>query len=78
MPRFGTARRGPRASCARPGDRGGPDADFERRLQTLYRLAVRDQEAWLPLMRADRWTEDDGSTGEDLRADDEALGLTPH
>ena len=56
----------------------GPDADFERRLQTLYRLAVRDQEAWLPLMRADRWTEDDGSTGQDLRADLEALGLTPH
>ena len=38
----------------------GPDADFERRLQTLFRLAVREQEAWLPLMRADRWTEDDG------------------
>ena len=39
----------------------GPDADFERRLQTLYRLAVREQEAWLPLMRADRWTEDDAA-----------------
>ena len=56
----------------------GPDADFERRLQTLFRLAVREQEAWLPLMRADRWTEDDRcGGGEDLRADHQALGLTP-
>jgi aminoglycoside phosphotransferase (APT) family kinase protein len=55
-----------------------PTYDFERRLQTLYRLAVRDQQAWLPLMRADRWTEDEGGVGEDLRADHEALGLTPY
>jgi hypothetical protein len=55
----------------------GPADDFERRLQTLYRLAVRDQRAWLPLMRADRWTEDDGGAGEDLRSEHEDLGLTP-
>jgi aminoglycoside phosphotransferase (APT) family kinase protein len=55
----------------------GPADDFERRLQTLYRVAVRDQRVWLPLMRADRWTEDDGGQGEDLRADYEDLGLTP-
>jgi aminoglycoside phosphotransferase (APT) family kinase protein len=55
----------------------GPDDDFERRLETLYRFAVREQEAWLPLMRADRWTEDDGAD-EDLRTDHEALGLTPY
>jgi aminoglycoside phosphotransferase len=54
-----------------------PADDFERRLQTLYRLAVRDQRAWLPLMRADRWTEDDGGLGEDLRAEYDDLGLTP-
>jgi hypothetical protein len=28
-------------------------------------------------MRADRWTEDDGGVGDDLRADDDDLGLTP-
>jgi hypothetical protein len=55
----------------------GSDDDFERRLQALYRLAVREQEAWLPLMRADRWTEDDRGAGEDLRAEHEARGLTP-
>jgi hypothetical protein len=54
-----------------------PADDFERRLQTLYRMAVRAQRVWLPLMRADRWTEDDGGPGEDLRAEHEDLGLTP-
>jgi hypothetical protein len=38
---------------------------------------VRAQRVWLPLMRADRWTEDDGGPGEDLRAEHEDLGLTP-
>jgi hypothetical protein len=38
---------------------------------------VREQIAWLPLMRADRWTEDEGGAGEDLRADHVALGLEP-
>jgi hypothetical protein len=51
--------------------------DLPRRLQTLYAMAVREQIAWLPLMRADRWTEDEGGAGEDLRADHVALGLEP-
>ena len=57
----------------------GGDAfgDLPRRLQTLYAMAVREQIAWLPLMRADRWTEDEGGAGEDLRADHVALGLEP-
>jgi aminoglycoside phosphotransferase (APT) family kinase protein len=55
----------------------GPADDFERRLQTLYRLAVREQEAWLPLMRSDRWTDDQSNVVEDLRLDHEAIGLTP-
>jgi aminoglycoside phosphotransferase (APT) family kinase protein len=54
-----------------------PAHDFARRLQVLYSLAVRDQEAWLPLMRADRWTDDTDVDAEDLRADHEAIGLTP-
>jgi hypothetical protein len=28
-------------------------------------------------MRADRWSEDEGGAGEDLRADHTALGLEP-
>ncbi len=57
--------------------RGDAFGDLSRRLQTLYAMAVREQIAWLPLMRADRWTEDEGGAGEDLRADHVALGLEP-
>jgi aminoglycoside phosphotransferase (APT) family kinase protein len=59
------------------GIRADAFADLPARLQTLYAMAVREQLAWLPLMRADRWTEDEGGAGEDLRADHVALGLEP-
>jgi hypothetical protein len=57
--------------------RAEPLGDLPRRLRALSAMAVREQTAWLPLMRADRWTEDDAGTGEELRADHAALGLTP-
>jgi hypothetical protein len=56
--------------------RAEPAEDFEQVLQVLFNQAVREQEAWLPLMRADRWTEDDGEIAEDLREGHTALGLT--
>jgi aminoglycoside phosphotransferase (APT) family kinase protein len=51
--------------------------EFEPVLQTLFRSAVREQEAWLPLMGADRWTDDAGHIVEGLREERSALGLTP-
>jgi aminoglycoside phosphotransferase (APT) family kinase protein len=54
-----------------------PDDGFEQVLQALYGMTVREQLAWLPLMRADRWSEDAGEMTEDLREEHEALGLTP-
>jgi aminoglycoside phosphotransferase (APT) family kinase protein len=56
--------------------RSEPMTDVEPFLQVLYNQARREQEAWLPLMRADRWTEDDGEMVEGLREQHEALGLT--
>jgi aminoglycoside phosphotransferase (APT) family kinase protein len=56
--------------------RAEPMRDFDVVLQALYNQTVREQLAWLPLMRADRWTEDAGDVVEDLREEHEALGLT--
>jgi aminoglycoside phosphotransferase (APT) family kinase protein len=59
------------------GIRTDPFGDLGHRLRALHAMAVREQVAWLPLMRADRWSEDEGGAGEDLRADHTALGLEP-
>jgi aminoglycoside phosphotransferase (APT) family kinase protein len=56
--------------------RAEPTIELEPVLQVLYNQARREQEACLPLMRSDRWTEDDGEMAEGLREQHEALGLT--
>jgi hypothetical protein len=56
--------------------RAEPARDFEAVLQALYNQTMREQLAWLPLMRSDRWTEDAGEMAEDLREEHDALGLT--
>jgi aminoglycoside phosphotransferase len=56
--------------------RAEPTRDFEAVLQALHSQTMREQLAWLPLMRSDRWTEDAGEMAEDLREEHDALGLT--